>query len=194
MQDRLHLVLQPRPLPHDMRPPGDLPAQRLRRLIGDPHRRQIVRRQQLREDRGVDLVGLDLRLRDRPRLHRVGHHHPRDPRLDQLGRSRACCTSPRSRPHPRAAKLSANTRSSSPVIVDLPGLADPPVLPDRDLRELAMHIQPDTSASHRYTSNLLRLTIWESRRANDTYGSALAAHPGKSQGRPSTNTRSKRNV
>src|SRR3954469_14837231 len=29
------------------------------------------------------------------------------------------------------------------------------------------------------------------RRANDTYGFALAAHPGKSQGRPSTNTGSK---
>jgi Transposase, Mutator family len=29
-------------------------------------------------------------------------------------------------------------------------------------------------------------------RANDTYGSALKAHPGKSQGRPSTNSRSKR--
>jgi hypothetical protein len=28
-------------------------------------------------------------------------------------------------------------------------------------------------------------------RANDTYGSALAAHPGKSQGRPPTNTGSK---
>jgi hypothetical protein len=28
-------------------------------------------------------------------------------------------------------------------------------------------------------------------RANDTYGFALAAHPGKSQGRPSTNTGSK---
>ena len=29
------------------------------------------------------------------------------------------------------------------------------------------------------------------RRANDTYGFALAAHPGKSQGRPTTNTGSK---
>ena len=32
------------------------------------------------------------------------------------------------------------------------------------------------------------------RRANDTYGFALEAHPGKSRGRPTTNTRSKRNV
>jgi hypothetical protein len=32
------------------------------------------------------------------------------------------------------------------------------------------------------------------RRATDTYGSALKAHPGKSQGRPTTNPRSRRNV
>ena len=35
---------------------------------------------------------------------------------------------------------------------------------------------------------------WEDRRANDNYGFALEAHPGESQGRPSTNSRSKRNV
>ena len=34
----------------------------------------------------------------------------------------------------------------------------------------------------------------QSTRANDTYGFALTAHPGESQGRPSTNTRSRRNV
>jgi hypothetical protein len=33
-----------------MSPPRDLPAQRLR-LVSDPHRRQVVRRQQLRENR-----------------------------------------------------------------------------------------------------------------------------------------------
>jgi hypothetical protein len=36
-----------------------------------PHRRQVIRRQQLCENLGVDLVGLDLRLGDGPRLLRV---------------------------------------------------------------------------------------------------------------------------
>jgi hypothetical protein len=57
-----------------------------------------------------------------------------------------------------------------------------------------------TSANSRCTSSPIQRRIlppsnhwltWESRRANDTYGSALAAHPGKSQGRPTTNTGSK---
>ena len=45
MQDRLDLVLQPRALPDDMCPTGDLPAPRLGVLVGHPHRRQIVGRQ-----------------------------------------------------------------------------------------------------------------------------------------------------
>jgi hypothetical protein len=53
-----------------------------------------------------------------------------------------------------------------------------------------------TSQKSRWTSNpmnriasspLYRWT-WETRRANDTYGSVLAAHPGKSQARPGTPT------
>jgi hypothetical protein len=36
--------------------------------------------------------------------------------------------------------------------LDPPGMPHPAVLPDRDLRELAMHVQTDTSPSHRFTS------------------------------------------
>src|SRR4051812_17961223 len=68
MQDRLHLVLQARALAHQVRAARDLPAPRLRLLVGDPHARQVVAGQQLREDLGVDLVGLGLGLGDRPRL------------------------------------------------------------------------------------------------------------------------------
>src|SRR4029450_9157016 len=58
-------------------------------------------------------------------------------------------------------------------------------LPDGDLGELAVHVQADTSAHPVLPSlSLLR----EYRRANDTYGSALAAQPGESQGRPRTNS------
>jgi hypothetical protein len=65
---------------------------------------------------------------------------------------------------------------------------------DHDLRELAMHVQTDASPTHHFTSIHTSVDDVGARRANDTYGSALKAHPGKSQGRPSTNPRSKRNV
>jgi len=39
---------------------------------------------------------------------------------------------------------------------------------------------------------MLLVDVVGARRANDTYGFALEAPPGKSQGRPTTNTRSRR--
>jgi hypothetical protein len=50
MQHRLHLVLQPRALPDDMRPPCHLAPACLRLLVGHPHRRQVIGRKQLGED------------------------------------------------------------------------------------------------------------------------------------------------
>ena len=67
---------------------------------------------------------------------------------------------------------------------DPPGRARPAALADRDLAEVAMHIQPDRSA-HRHLPARRRRQR-ESGGQNDTYGFALAAHPGKSQGRPAT--------
>jgi hypothetical protein len=40
--------------------------------------------------------------------------------------------------------------------LDLPGVPHLSVLPDRDLRELPVHIQTDTSPSHHFTSSLER--------------------------------------
>jgi hypothetical protein len=84
VQDRRHLVLQPRALANDVGPAGHLAAQRMRLVVGQPHRRQVVGGQQLGQHLGVDLVGLDPVLGDRPRLLRVRHHHPGHPRLEQL--------------------------------------------------------------------------------------------------------------
>src|SRR3954454_19059779 len=78
------------------------------------------------------------------------------------------------------ARLSANRRSPLRGRRDLPGLADAAVLPDRDLRELAMHIKPQAPARHH--SPPAPLDREGDGRANDTYGFALAPHPGKSQG------------
>ena len=114
MQDRLDLVLQPRALTDDMRAARDLAAQGVRRVVGQPHRRQVVGGQQLREHGGVDLVGLDLRLGDRAGLLRIGDHHPRDPPLQQLG-DRVRVTRRLDRTSSLGARLSANARSPSGV-------------------------------------------------------------------------------
>ena len=88
-------------------------------LVGHPHRRQIVGREQLREDRRVDLVGLDLRLGDRAGLHRVRDHHPRDPRADQL-HDRVRVARRLDRDLIRRPRLSANTRIASGVVAICP--------------------------------------------------------------------------
>src|SRR4030095_2309479 len=72
--------------------------------------------------------------------------------------------------------------------LDPSGLAHHAVLPDGDLGELAVHVQADASAHPVLPSSS---SPSEHRRANDTYGSALAAHPGESQGRPCTNSGSR---
>jgi hypothetical protein len=64
--------------------------------------------------------------------------------------------------------------------LDPAGQAQPALSDDRHLAEIAMNIQ-------RYRSHLVLLAVGdesENRWANDIDGSALAAQPGKSQGRP----------
>jgi hypothetical protein len=171
-----------------VRAPVHLPAQGVGLVVGQPHAGQVVGRQQLREDLGVDLVGLDLGLGDRARLGRIRDHHARHPSLQQpRDRVRVAGRLQRHlvlRPEAVGEQPQRLRRRRNPA-----DLADHAGLPDRDLRELAMHIKPDAPARHRLTPSIDRR--WESRRANDTYGSALEAQPGESQGRPSTNTGSK---
>jgi hypothetical protein len=90
------------------------------------------------------------------------------------------CPSPPTRPG-RADRDSARTAQAPPVW----SRSAPPTQPtllgeDRHLTEIAMHIQ-------RYRPHLVLLAVgdeWQNRWANDIDGSALAAQPGKSQGRP----------
>jgi hypothetical protein len=147
VKNRLHPILQAGPLTHDMRAASHLTTQRLCGLVGDPHRRQIVRGQQLRQHLGVNLVGLDLRLGDRAGLLRIGHHHPRHMRLEQPDdRLRVA------RRLDRDLILRPEAVGKDPQRLvaqrDPPRLADQAVLPHRDLRELSVHVQPDTPTSH----------------------------------------------
>jgi hypothetical protein len=147
VKDRLHLVLDPGALTDQLGAPDDLTAQRLRVLIGDSHRRQIVSGQQLGEDRRVDLVGLHLRLSDRARLHRVGHDHTRDARLDRPD-DRVRITRRLDRDLVLRPEAIGEHPQHLAADLDLAGMPHRPVLPDRDLRELPMHIQTNTSPSH----------------------------------------------
>jgi hypothetical protein len=64
LQDGVHLVLDPRPVPDHLVPPGYQPTPALGLGIRQPDLRQEVGRPQLRQDASVDLVGLDPGVRD----------------------------------------------------------------------------------------------------------------------------------
>ena len=95
MQDGMHLVLDPRAMPDDLVAARHQPAQALGLGIGQPDLRQEARRPQRRQHAGVDLVGLDVSMRDRLDLQRVGHDHPRDIRARAPAPPPSRCRSPR---------------------------------------------------------------------------------------------------
>jgi hypothetical protein len=138
----MHLILEPGPLPHQVSASGHLPTQRPRSVVRQPHRRQKVRREQLRQDPGIDLVGLDLRLRDRPGLRRIRHHHPTHDR-GQQGGDRVTVAGGLQR------HLIITTQVRCPVPQRLRCHRDPALVADqsvfdhRQLRELAVHVHAD---------------------------------------------------
>ena len=138
------MVLQPGALAHQMGPSVHEPTSHPGLVIRDPRLGQEVRGQQLGEDPSIDLVGLDPRLGDRPRLARVRHHHPRRQRTQHRGDRvavRRCLQSDLvvalEGHRPRTQVLRAHT---DPALVPTQ-----PVLDHGDLRERAMHVHPDRS-------------------------------------------------
>lgn len=85
VQNRLDDVLQPRALADNLITPRHLPSQRLGAWIGDPDFRQEAAGVELREHRRVDLVRLDLGVRDDPHLLGIGNDHPLYVRADHFG-------------------------------------------------------------------------------------------------------------
>jgi hypothetical protein len=104
-------------------------------------------------NRGIDLVGLDLRFGDRPRLHRVRHDHPGHPRLDRAD-DRVRVARRLDRDLVLGAQAVGEHAQALAADLYLPGMSDSSLLPDRDLRELAMHIQTNASPSHNFTSTV----------------------------------------
>ena len=76
LKDGMHLILDPRSMPHDLVATSDQPAQPLSPRIRRPDLRQEAACLKLRQDTGIDLVGLDPGMRDRLDLHRVSDNHP----------------------------------------------------------------------------------------------------------------------
>ena len=76
MQDRIHLVLEPRPVPHYLVASRHQPAQPLGGGIRCPDFGQIPRCVQACQCPRVDLAGLHMGMCDRLHLQRVGDRHP----------------------------------------------------------------------------------------------------------------------
>src|SRR5215470_11814954 len=84
VQDRLNDVLQPRALPHNL-VTRHLATQRLRSLVGNPNLRQEAAGIELGQYAGIDLIGLDPRVRNETDLLRIGDYDPADVRSDHRG-------------------------------------------------------------------------------------------------------------
>ena len=78
VQDRGHLVLDPRAVPDHLVAPRHEPPPAFGVSIGQPDLGQKVGGPQRRQNTGIDLVGLDVRMGDRLDLQRVGDDHPSD--------------------------------------------------------------------------------------------------------------------
>ena len=176
------LVLRARARTHQLLTPRQAPAHPARPFIRRPDRIQLARREQPRERPRVQPVCLRARPPD-PRIRRAHHDDPGDVRLED----------PRDLPRApghlqRHPILPAKTRGEQlkPLRrrLDATRRAHHTSLRDRDLAEIAMHIQPDRSADRSHLVLLSTVDLTENQRANDNDRYVLTAHPGKSQGRP----------
>ena len=164
-----------------MRAPQHEPSQHPRAVVRDPRPRQESAASSCGEDPGVDLVGLDLRLRDRPRLARV-RTTTRRTSGRRSSRSRPSSSSPHRDlilgPSPAAHARSSSGRTSSG-----PRRGTGRPRRSRSART-TMHFHTDPSHSPVPSS-----TGWTRNPSggSDRNGFALAAQSGQSQGRPSTN-------
>ena len=78
VEDRMHLVLDPRPMSHDLIAPRHQPAHPLGGGVRCPDLWQVARGVETGKRAGVDLVRLHMRVCDRLHLQGVGDDHPRN--------------------------------------------------------------------------------------------------------------------
>jgi hypothetical protein len=124
-------------------------------------------------------VGLLFGLGDRFQPPRVDDHDPSDVRLDD--------PRDRQRVPGRLQRNPIGGRELRREALQLfgpgghsRGAADLAGLPDHDLAEVAVHVQPDAASQHWLLISLAVDGVSRRRRAHDTDGFVLEAHPGKS--------------
>ena len=177
-QDGVDLVLDARARPDQLSPARQSPAHRPDTLVRRPDAVELARPQQLGQRSRVQAVGLRARLTDAG-VARRDDDHSRNMRLEDRGDRPRVAGHLQRHPVARVQALDEQLQRLGPRL-------DPARRPqlalgeDRHLAEVAMDIQ-------RYRSHSTpprRRRLGENRWANDIDGSALAAQPGKSQGRP----------
>ncbi len=149
-QDRVHLVLLACALPHQLRAAGDPSTQDTRPLVRRPDLGQKAGREQLRERACVELVRLR-RLRCTLDSLRVSEHDAAHVRLDDSGdRERV----PGRLEHHLIidGKALREQLERSRRRLDSPNAADLTTLCDRDLAEVAVHVERDEA--HQYLLQL----------------------------------------
>jgi hypothetical protein len=159
---------------------GQPPAQGADALVADPHLGEHVGRQQPRQGRRVEAVGLHPRVADCPHLLRVGDDDPSDvrPQDPRDGERRAGRLQHHLIVRRQALREQLKRRRRRLDPRPVPNLT---ALGERHLAEIPVHVQSDA------THPALLFSIALDREAgghDDNYGFALAAQPGKSQGRP----------
>jgi hypothetical protein len=178
VQDRLHDVLEPAPLPDELVAAGHLPAQGERPLVRDPDLGQEATGIELRQNDRVDPVGLDLGVRDQAHLFGVGHDHTADVWPQHLGHG---CSVAGRFDHNVVVRgqRAGEPRQPVPLEIDPAEPDQASVLERRRFGEHPVNVQTDDPHPL-----LPWLVTTGAGGQHDTYRSALTAHPGESQGRP----------
>lgn len=152
----MHLVLDARALPHHLRAAHDLAAQPTRALVGQPHRWQEIRREQLRQDPRVHLV-----LTLASAIARVFSGFDTTTRATRGASSATIAsllpvasnaTSSSGRSVCAHARNRSGRHSTRPASVTIAFSST------ADLREVPMHIQPNRPCHHGPPSSLIRRT------------------------------------
>ena len=185
MQDRMHLVLDPRAMPHDLVAPRRQSALAFGDGVRRPNLRQISGRLQAGERASVDLVGLDVSLGDRLHLQRIGDDHPRH-KGRQHARDRHAVAGRLDHHFIGRPQFLAQPFEGGPGHIDPADMSKDAVFPNHHLAKGPVNI----NANHASHARLPLVADDGSGGRHDTYGSALTAQPGESQRRPATNASS----
>jgi hypothetical protein len=148
MQDGMHFVLDPRPVPDELIAARNETTLALRHRIRRPDLRQVARRIQARQRARINLVGLHMRMRDRLHLQRIGDHHPRHERRQHARHRHAVA---RRLGHDRIGRTQALAEAFQrcPGHIDPAGMPELAVFPNYHLAKGSVDIHSDHT-SHRF--------------------------------------------